>query len=169
MNVRTIVMTAACAAVACAGVHAQAPADKAAARRFAGGWNLVSWTETLADGTTRRAATDLGNIMFSESGRMCATLASSKRQKWTGTPASVEEAVARTTGFIAYCGQVEFHAQDGFVVYTDDLDFNPRSVGAVRKRWFTFDGPDRLTLKIDKAELGAALQNSILVWERAHK
>jgi hypothetical protein len=56
--------------------------------------------------------------------------------------------------------------QEGFVTYTEDLDLNPRTVGIVRKRWFTFDGPDRLKLTIDAAERGANLQDSSLIWER---
>jgi hypothetical protein len=166
MKIIRCVATAAFVAVLAAGTAAQGSGDREVAQRFSGAWRLASWTETLSNGTKRPAATDVGNIMFSESGRMCAVLASSTRPKWTGAPASIEDAVARTSGFITYCAQVEFHAE-GFVVYTDDLDFNPRSVGAVRKRWFTFDGPDRLTLSIDKAELASGVQSSVLVWERA--
>jgi hypothetical protein len=163
---RTIVMTTALLAVVCgAGARAQAPGDKDAAQRFVGAWHLVSWTERLADGTTRPAATDVGYLMFTEGNRMCAVLASSKRAPWTGAAKTLEDAAARTTGFVSYCAQFEVHAQEGFVTYTEDLDLNPRTVGIVRKRWFTFDGPDRLKLTIDPAERGT-LQDSSLVWER---
>ena len=66
----------------------------------------------------------------------------------------------------AYCAQFEVHAQEGFVTYTEDLDINPRTVGVVRKRWFAFDGPDRLKLTIDAVERQANLQDSSLIWER---
>jgi hypothetical protein len=145
---------------------AQTPSAKDLAQRFAGAWRLVSWTERLADGTTRQAATDVGYLMFADGGRMCATLANSKRAPWSGAARTLDEAVARTTGYISYCAQFEIHAQEGFVTYTEDLDINPRTVGVVRKRWFTFDGPDRLKLTIDAAERQANLQDSSLVWER---
>jgi hypothetical protein len=151
------------------GAFAQTPSDKDdrdMAQRFAGAWRLVSWTERLADGTTRPAATDVGYLMFADGGRMCATLADSKRAPWSGAPRTLDEAVARTTGFVSYCARFEVHAQEGFVIYTEDLDINPRTVGIVRKRWFTFDGPDRLKLTIDAAERGANLQDSSLIWER---
>ncbi len=148
------------------GAFAQTPGDKDVAQRFVGAWRLVSWTERLADGTTRQAATDVGYLMFADGGRMCATLANSKRAGWSGAARTVDEAVARTTGYVSYCAQFEVHTQEGFVTYTEDLDINPRTVGIVRKRWFTFDGPDHLKLTIDAAERGANLQDSSLIWER---
>ncbi|HEX4346635.1 MAG TPA: lipocalin-like domain-containing protein [Vicinamibacterales bacterium] len=162
-----IVIAAAALASVCGGVtRAQTPGDREAAQRFVGAWHLVSWTERLADRTTRPAATDVGYLMFTDGNRMCAVLASSKRAPWTGPARTIEEATARTTGFVSYCAQFEVHAVEGFVKYTEDLDLNPRTVGIVRKRWFTFDGPDRLKLTIDPAERGT-LQDSSLIWERA--
>jgi hypothetical protein len=149
-----------------AGAFAQTPRDADAAQRFVGAWRLVSWTERLADGTTRPAATDVGYLMFADGGRMCATLANSKRAPWSGAARTLEDATARTTGYISYCGQFQVHAPEGFVTYTEDLNLNPRTVGTVRKRWFAFEGSDRLKLTIDAAERAANLQDSSLIWER---
>lgn len=166
MTSKRIVVALILAAAFDSGALAQTPGDKEAAQRFVGAWRLVSWTERLADGTTRHPATDVGYLMFAEGGEMCATLADSKRAPWSGAPKTLEEAVARTTGYISYCAKFDVHAQEGFVTYTEDLDLNPRTVGVVRKRWFAFDGPDRLKLTIDAAERAANLQDSSLIWER---
>jgi hypothetical protein len=163
---RNLVAALALAATFSGGAFAQTPSDRNAAQRFVGAWRLVSWTERLADGTTRAAATDVGYLMFADGGRMCATLANSKRAPWSGAPQTLDEAIARTTGYISYCAQFDVHAQEGFVTYTEDLDLNPRTVGVVRKRWFSFDGSDRLKLTIDAAERAANLQDSSLIWER---
>ncbi len=117
MTGRNTMAALALAAALSGGALAQTPSDQDAAQRFAGAWRLVSWTERLADGTARQAATDVGYL-------------------------------------------------EGFVTYTEDLDINPRTVGTVRKRWFAFDGPDRLKLTIDAAERQANLQDSSLIWER---
>src|SRR5580704_14918928 len=82
--------TLALAAALSSGAFAQTPSDRDVAQRFAGAWRLVSWTERLADGTTRQAATDVGYLMFADGGRMCATLANSKRAPWSGVPRSLE-------------------------------------------------------------------------------
>ena len=143
------------------------PSDTAAAQRFIGAWRLVSWVQDMADGTQRPGSTaDRGYIMYTPDGRMCAVLQNMKRPKWTGPAASVEEANARLSGAVSYCAAVEVHADEGFVLHTVDLDFNPGSVGLVRKRWFNFDGPDRLILRVDRNELRADVKESRLVWER---
>jgi hypothetical protein len=35
--------------------------------------------------------------------------------------------------------------------------------------WFTFDGPDRVTLRIDPPELTPPVVESLLVWERVRR
>jgi hypothetical protein len=145
---------------------ADAQPDTGGAQRFVGAWRLVSWTQRMADGTTRAGVADTGSIVYTDAGRMCAVLQNSKRQKWSGPPKTVEEAVARTSGSVSYCARVEVHAKEGFVLHHVDVDFNPSSVGIVRKRWFTFDGPNRLALSVDRGELANDVQESVLVWER---
>jgi hypothetical protein len=145
---------------------AQAQSPGAAAEPFVGAWRLVSWTQRLADGTTRAAAADTGNIIYTANGRMCAILQNSKRQKWSGPPKTLEEATARMSGNTAYCARVEINAKEGYVLHHVDLDFNPSSIGIVRKRWFVFEGANRLRLKIDRGELPKTVEESELVWER---
>ena len=92
-------------------MNAQSSSDKDVAARFVGAWRLVTWTERLADGTTRPAATDVGYLMFADGGRMCAVLSSSKRAPWQGAARTIEDAVARSTGFISYCAQFDVPAE----------------------------------------------------------
>lgn len=149
---------------------AQAQDDMAAAKQLLGVWRLVSWTQSGVDGSTRPGLTDVGNLIYTDANRMCAVMMDSKRPRWTpGPPASVDQAVARFSGFISYCARVEVHAREGFVLHHVDLERSPNIVGTIRKRWFSFDGPNRLTLRIDAAELGPTVKDSTLVWERILK
>ena len=78
----------------------------------------------------------------------------SRRPKWTpGAPATVADAVARNAGYTSYCASVELKAKEGFILHHVDLDRNPNTIGTTRKRWFSFQGPDTLRLRIDAAEL----------------
>jgi hypothetical protein len=42
-------------------------------------------------------------------------------------------------------------------------------IGRTRKRWFTFQGPDRVALRMDPSELSPPVVESTLVWERVRK
>jgi len=64
-----------------------------------------------------------------------------------------------------YCGTYEVDSKAGFVVHHVDLEKSPANIGINRKRWFTLEG-NRLSLKIDAAELPATQKESRLVWER---
>lgn len=144
--------------------------DAAGARRFLGMWRLVGWTERAADGSTRPGQTDVGYLIYTDVNRMCAVLMDSKRPKWpSGAPANVAEAMARFSGFISYCAAVELHAAEGFVLHHVDVERSPNIVSTTRKRWFRFEGPNRLVLRIDPSELGAGVAESTLTWERVQK
>jgi len=145
---------------------AQTLSNGDAAQRLVGAWRLVSWTETLADGTARpSAAGNQGDLVYSVD-HMCAVIQNSQRKGWSGPPADLADATLRLTGVIGYCAKVDVHASEGYLLHTVDIDFNPRNIGIVRKRWFTFDGPDRLSLRIDSAETQRNVLKSVLVWER---
>lgn len=144
--------------------------DAAVAKQLHGMWRLVGWTQRAKDGTTRPGPTDVGNIVYTDVNRMCAVMMDSKRPRWTpGAPATVPDAMTRFSGFVSYCARVEVNAKEGFVLHHVDLERSPNIVGTIRKRWFTFEGPNRLVLKIDAAELGATQQESVLIWERIQK
>lgn len=150
------------------GVDAQG--DAALAQQFVGMWRLVSWTQRATDGTTRPGLTDVGYLVYTDVNRMCAVMMDSKRARWApAVPDTVEQAVARISGFVSYCAAVEVNAKDGFVLHHVDVERSPNIVGTTRKRWFRFESPNRLVLRIDAAELGAGLAESMLVWERVQK
>lgn len=144
--------------------------DASVAKQFLGMWRLVGWTQQAADGTVRPGPTDAGYLVYTDVNRMCAVMMDSTRPKWApGAPATVPDAIARFAGFVSYCARVEVNATEGFVLHHVDIERSPNIVGTIRKRWFTFEGPDRLVLKIDAAELAPAQQESRLVWERVQK
>lgn len=144
--------------------------DASVAKQMHGMWRLVGWTQRATDGTSRPGPTDAGYLIYTDVNRMCAVMMDSKRPKWpAGAPASVNDAVSRFSGFISYCAVVEVHATEGFVLHHVDMERSPNIVGTTRKRWFRFEGANRLVLRIDPAELGAGATDSILTWERVQK
>ena len=129
-----------------------------------GAWRLVSWETTQADGTVRKSPMSVGSLMYSDSGRMCGVLMDPTR-KTPSRPPTDEEIRAAYNGIVAYCGTYEVDEKAGFVVHHVDLEKSPANIGISRKRWFTLEG-NRLSLKIDVAELPTTQKESRLVWER---
>lgn len=149
--------------------HAQSRlTDEEALQRFVGVWTLVHWEETLADGTKREHPVTAGQIIYSDIGRMCAVVMDPQREKWKSAAPTPEEALAgmNSRAFYAYCATAEMHAAEGYVLHHTFVDKVPNSVGAARKRWFEFQGADRVVLRIDRAELPADIVESRLLWER---
>jgi hypothetical protein len=50
-----------------------------------------------------------------------------------------------------------------------DINQNPNAVGRATRRWYSFEGPDRLTLRVDAAELRQPAVETLFVWERVTK
>lgn len=142
--------------------------DAEAVRRFVGVWTLVHWEETLADGTTREHQVTAGRIIYSDIGEMCAVVMDPNRARWASATPTAEEALAGMNSrvFYAYCATTEMHAADGYFTQQAVIDKVPNMVGASRKRWFRFLGPDRVELRIDPPELRDPVVESALIWER---
>jgi hypothetical protein len=101
---------------------------------------------------------------------MCFVSMNPNRPKWkSATEPTESEAVSGINGFSAYCAKVEIHASEGFVLHHVEIEKVPNNIGMTRKRWFTFDGPNRVTLRQDSAELAPPLVENTLVWERVTK
>jgi hypothetical protein len=66
----------------------------------------------------------------------------------------------------AYCGTVEVHRAEGFVLHHVEIDKVPNVVGRTLERWFTFETSDRLRLSVDTAELIPPIVADELLWER---
>jgi hypothetical protein len=140
------------------------------AKQFVGMWRLVSWTERLADGTTRQNPRSVAYIIYTDTGRMCYVSMNPNRPRWKLEAAPTpEEALSAITGLGAYCAAVEVHAKEGFVIHHVEIERSPNLVGRARKRWFTFQGQNRVSLRIDTPELISPVVESILTWERVEK
>ena len=150
-------------------LHAQSQDD--IAKRFAGTWRLVSNPQRFADGTTRENSNSVAYAMFdSDASHMCFISMNPNRPAWKSeTTPTPEEALSAAKGFGAYCGTVEIHAKEGFIVRKYEVNQNPNLVGKVTKRWFTFQGPNRMSLRIDAPELNAPMVDNTLIWERIVK
>jgi hypothetical protein len=149
--------------------HAQSPDDVTMAKRFVGMWRLVSHPNRLADGTTRQNVNRVAYIIYTDTNpiHMCYVGMDPNRPKWKSEFAPTEsEAMSGIAGSSSYCSRVEVHAKEGFVIHHVEIASVPNVVGRDRKRWFTFDGPNRLTLRVDPAGLGPGIADSMLIWER---
>jgi hypothetical protein len=140
------------------------------AKQFFGTWRLISFSQRLADGTIRQSPQTAGYLIYTDTNHVCYMNMDPYRPKWKSPAAPTEsEMTSAFNGFGAYCGPFEIHGSEGFVLHHHQIDRAPNSVGTIAKRWFTFQGPNRLTLRIDAAELSPPVLESTLVWERVQK
>ena len=152
------------------GVIPRAQAQDDGGQRFVGMWRLVAWQQRMTDGTTRQPANSVAYIIYTDTGHVCYIAMDPRRPAWASerapTPA---EALSGITGFGSYCARVELHAKEGFVLHHVEIEKTPNIVGRTRKRWFTFEGPDRISLRVDRAELAPGVADSTLTWERVKR
>ena len=151
------------------GSGAQSAAD--VGRQFIGTWKLVSWTQRLADGSTRPDPRNVGYLIYSDAGYMCYGSMAANRPAWAAdnTPTGAEAVATMGAPYNAYCARVEVHAAEGFVLHHVEVDKSPNMIGRTRKRWFTFQGPNRVALRMDPSELAPPVVESTLLWERVSK
>jgi hypothetical protein len=144
--------------------------DAAMMKQLAGAWRLVSWTERLADGTTRQVPLSVGYLIYTDTSRMCDIIMNPNRPKWKSeTAPTPEEAKLGIDGLVAYCSTVEVHAKEGFVLHYVEIEKSPNVIGRTRKRWLRFEGANRLILRIDPPENTPPVVDSTLAWERIEK
>ena len=144
------------------------------ARRLAGMWRLVSNPQRLADGTTRQGAngvTVIGYAFFDATARhMCYVTMSPNRPTWkSDNGPTPEEALTALRGINSYCATLEIHANEGYMDRRYDINQNPNAVGRATRRWFSFQGPNQLTLRVDDAELNKPIVETLFIWERVTK
>jgi hypothetical protein len=149
--------------------HAQSQDD--IARQFAGMWRLVGNPQRFADGTTRQGSNSVGYAFFDSNGtHMCFLSMNPDRPKWKSESGPTpEEGLSTIRGFGAYCATIEIHAKEGYMVRHYDLNQTPNAVGRATTRWYSFQGPDRMSLRVDASELGRNVVESTFVWERVGK
>jgi hypothetical protein len=141
------------------------------ARQFAGMWRLVSNPQRLVDGTTRQSSNSVGYAFFdTNAGHMCFLSMNPDRPAWKSeTRPTPEESLSAIRGFGAYCATVEIHAKEGFMVRHYEMNQTPNAVGKATRRWYTFQGTDRMSLRVDAAELNTPVVESTFIWERVVK
>lgn len=145
------------------------PQDDAIAKQFIGTWRLVSWPVRLADGSSTQNGISVAYLIYTDTGRMCFVGMNPNRPKWKSAAEPTPEELysgMQYSGFGAYCGRFEIHAKEGFVLHHVEIEKSPNLVGMTRKRWFTFKGPNRLSLRIDSSQLAPGMVESTLIWER---
>ena len=122
-----------------------------------GAWTLVSWESQAMDGTVTQpyGPNPMGQIVYSESGRMSAQLMHPNT--------SLPEVTDR---FFSYYGSYMVDAGSSVVIHHVEGALLPTWVGTERPRSFTFDGRDRVILNTmpDAQRTNGAV--STLVWQR---
>ena len=140
------------------------------AKQFVGMWRLASRPQRLADGTTRQGQQSVAYFVFTDTDHMCFVSMNPNRPRWKSpTAPAPEEELSAVRGFNAYCATVEIHAKEGFIIQHLEIAQSPNTVGAVHKRWFVFQGTNRLSLRIDTPELNSPVVEDTLNWERVVK
>ena len=138
------------------------------AKQLAGMWRLVSNPQRLLDWTTREGSNSVGYAFFeAKLGQMCFLSMNPNRPQWkSATTPTPEEGLSAVKGFGAYCATIEVHAKEGFMLRHYEINQTPNAVGRATKRWYTFQGPDRMSLRVDASELNQPVVESTFVWER---
>ena len=149
--------------------HAQSRKD--IEKRFAGMWRLVSNPQRLVDGTTREGPNSVGYAFFdAHAGHMCFLSMNPNRPPWKSESAPTpDEGLSTIRGFGAYCATIEIHAKEGFMLRHYDINQTPNAVGKATKRWYSFQGTDQMSLRVDASELNRPIVESAFVWERVVK
>lgn len=134
-------------------------------------WRHVSSPERLADGTTRQNPLGVAYIIYTDISHMCFVNMNPNRPIWKATAPTPEEMVSGlgNDGFYAYCAAVEILAKEGFILHHTEIDKVLNAVGATRKRWVTFEGPNRVSLRIDPSQNIPPVVESTVIWERVQK
>ena len=151
-------------------IHSRAQSTDDIARQLSGMWRLVSNPQRLADGTTRQG-TNIGYAFIDTAGsHMCFLSMAPNRHAWKSeTSPTPEEGLLALRGINAYCATLEINAKEGFMDRRYDINQNPNAVGKATRRWYSFQGSDRMTLRVDAAELTKPVVETLFIWERVTK
>lgn len=153
--------------VSTSGIQAQSQDDAAIAKQFVGMWRLASWTKLYEGDKSEQEPRSVSYLIYTDSDHMCWVAMDPDRTPWASPDEPTEaEELAAFRGLGTYCGTVEINVAEGYVVHHVEIGRQPNAVGTDRKRWFVFDGSDRLTLRVNADELVPPMIDNFLVWER---
>jgi hypothetical protein len=148
-----------------------APDEVSVAKQFVGMWRLVTCEHRLVDGTIRHDPKSMAYFIYTDTNHVCYVAMNPGRAAWKSATAPTADEMAAGLGnhaFYAYCAKAELHVKRGFILLHLEIDKSPNMVGATRKRWFTFEGTNRVVLRVDPQENTLPVVESTLTWERVH-
>ena len=166
MDTRILVATAIIIAFLCSGTTCAKPPEKTnLEKQFIGMWRLVSWEKEYTDGSVKQEPRSKSYLIYTDTGHVCWVATDPNRTIWAGEPSQEQKAEA-FDGLGFYCALVELNVDKGFVIHQLEMARSQNAVGIKLKRWFSFDGEDRLLLRVEPSENEPPLVESRLVWER---
>lgn len=166
LKTRILVATALIIAFLCSGTtSAKSPENSNLEKQFIGMWRLVSWEKEYSDGTVKQELRSKSYLIYTDTGHVCWVATDPNRTIWAGEPTQEQKAEA-FDGLGFYCALVELNVDKGYVIHQLELARSQNAVGIMLKRWFSFDGQDRLLLRVEPSENEPPLVESRLVWER---
>jgi hypothetical protein len=139
---------------------------------FVGTWKLVSTEEKLRDGKTRPyrdlGANAIGYLIYTEDGRMCATLMKPGRPNWHGEieEGNDGEKISAASGYTNYCGTYQLDEKNHVMVHYPEMSLYPNFIGTKQKRPYRLEG-NRLTFS-DTVPDGE-VERWTIVWEKVPK
>jgi hypothetical protein len=138
---------------------------------FVGVWRLAAIRDLLDAGRLEEHpdfGPDVeGRLVYTASGHMSVNFMRRGRRSWGGedAPSAAERAEA-ARGYGAYAGRYTVRETEGLVLHHVEVALIPNRVGRDLKRFYGFEGPDRLVLRPPVfVRDGTRVQRS-LVWER---
>lgn len=146
-------------------LSAKSTEDNKPEQRFIGMWSLVSWEKEYSDGSIKRDPKTKSYLIYTDTGHVCWVATDPNREQWTAQPTQAQKAEA-FDGLGLYCAEVEINMEKGYVIHHLDLARSQNAVGEKLKRWFSFEGDDRLLLRVEPSENKPPLVESRLVWKR---
>lgn len=127
-----------------AGLLATPASAPVAQADIVGTWQLVSTSQTLADGS-ERSDPDLGDhpagyMMYDASGRMCTVFSNADRPRWNSPQPSDAEAHALFDKMVVYCARYRMDRAGGKIMFDMEFGHSPNVAGSTRERRFQLKG-----------------------------
>jgi Lipocalin-like domain len=138
--------------------------------KLLGAWRLTSYQADRADGDVHypMGRDAFGYIMYTQNGRMCATVSCPNRAPLSAPPdnGSAQGKAAAFDSYFSYAGMFEVDEANAVVVHHLELALMPNWVGNDFKRRIILDG-DKLELRALAPSLVAGEMRTVRVmWER---
>lgn len=140
-------------------------------RDFVGVWRLLSIRDQADSGQAQEhpdfGPAVEGRLVYTASGHVSVNFMRRDRASWSSeeSPSARERADA-SRGYGAYAGRYTVEQAKTVVVHHVEVALIPNRVGRDLKRFYTFEGRDRLVLKPPVFERDGRKVQRVLTWER---